>query len=161
MPCCSLIYDKRYHSSPSWQLIFYILRKVGTFSVDKMEWINCLIWTFSQYLCPTAFHTLQEWFYPYKKMVIQLASRRTLCSCCLSHWVVYVAWCNYFCSTVTGKQYQDNAIRLFARFVGGWGEETDDISDYSSAVFCLRFRSYKIKTRLIITSVKMIRFLSM
>ena len=84
-----------------------------------MEWINCLIWTFSQCLCPTAFHTLQEWFYPYKKMVIQLASRRTLCSCCLSHWVVYVVWCNYFCSKVTGKQYQDNAIRLFARFVGG------------------------------------------
>ena len=46
-------------------------------------------------------------------------------------------------------------------FRSGWGEETDDISDYSSAVFCLRFRSYKIKTRLIITSVKMIRFLSM
>ena len=46
-------------------------------------------------------------------------------------------------------------------FRRGWGEETDDISDYSSAVFCVRFTSYKIKTRLIITSGKMIRFLSM
>ena len=145
MPCCSLIYDKRYHSSPSWELIFYILRKVGTFSVDKMEWINCLIWTFSQYLCPTAFHTLQEWFYPYKKMVIQLASRRTLCSCCLSHWVVYVAWCNYFCSTVTGKQYQDNAIRLFARFVGGGAKRR--MTFQTTPVLCFAYASRRTKSK--------------
>ena len=38
-------------------------------------------------------------------------------------------------------------------FRWGWGEGTDDISDYSSAVFCLRFTSYKIKTRVIILRV--------
>ena len=161
MPCCSLIYDKRYHSSPSWELIFYILRKVGTFSVDKMEWINCLIWTFSQYLCPTAFHTLQEWFYPYKKngntasiqaytllMLFEPLSRvRRL----MQLFLFYGYW-----KTISRQCHP--SLRSFRR---GWGEETDDISDYSSAVFCLRFTSYKIKTRLIITSVKMIRFLSM
>ena len=110
-----------------------------------MEWINCLIWTFSQYLCPTAFHTLQEWFYPYKKMVIQLASRRTLCSCCLSHWVVYVAWCNYFCSTVTGKQYQDNAIRLFARFVGGGAKRR--MTFQTTPVLCFAYVSRRTKSK--------------
>ena len=41
-------------------------------------------------------------------------------------------------------------LRSFRR---GWGEETEDISHYSSAVFCLRFTSYKIKTRVIILRV--------
>ena len=41
----------------------------------------------------------------------------------------------------------------FRSFRRGWGEETDDISVYSSAVFCLRFTSYNIKTRVIILRV--------
>ena len=126
-------------------MIYFFSQKMRTFSVDKMEWINFLI-NFLPVPTSNGISHITGMVLPLqKKMVTQLVSRRTLCSCCLSHWVVYVARCNYFCSTVTGKQYQDNTIRLFARFVGGGAKRR--MTFQTTPVLCFAYVSRRTKLK--------------
>ena len=50
-----------------------------------------------------------------------------------------------FCSKVTGKQYQDNAIRLFARFVGGGAKR--QMTFQTTPVLCFAYVSRRTKSK--------------